>query len=468
MATVKPSPATGVESSAPGRMGWKEMYLKEDWWAIWLGLGIVVVAFLFFAGGSSIKWIAVTPAQWSTFGQLWSDFYGRLPQYIAQFLLWMVVFGVSLKVLGFKVSEFLPSFVFIYIVSIVIFMVGAWDQAHDYNLEPPLVALVLGMLIANLIGLPRWMDAGFRVEYYIKTGIVLLGATLPFTLIVWAGPVAIVQASIVSISTFLVIYCIGRKFGLDKRLCATLGAGGAVCGVSGAIAIAGAVGARKEHAPIAITMVILWAIVMIFFLPLVSRAMHLATGVAGAWIGTSEFADAAGFAAAQAYGNLAGHVAGISGTQDAAVWGFTLMKVVGRDIWIGIWAFMLAIIATTRWEVKAGAKPEAAEIWWRFPKFVLGFAAASILMTVIAGHYSFADYRSIVTPQLVGPITALRTWAFIFCFLSIGLTTRFRELAATGAKPFWAFTGGVVVNVALGFILSTIVFADYWMHLARF
>ena len=176
-----------------------------------------------------------------------------------------------------------------------------------------------------------------------------------------------------------------------------------MCGVSGSIAIAGAVGAKKEHAPIAITMVILWAIVMIFFLPLVSRALHLHTGVAGAWIGTSEFADAAGFAAAQAYGNLAGHVPGIAGTQDAAVWGFTLMKVVGRDIWIGIWAFVLALIATTRWEVKAGSKPEAAEIWWRFPKFVIGFVVASIFITIIASHFSFADYNKIVKPQLRWP-----------------------------------------------------------------
>jgi uncharacterized membrane protein YadS len=206
---------------------------------------------------------------------------------------------------------------------------------------------------------------------------------------------------------------------------------------------------------------------MIFFLPLVSRMMHLATGIAGAWIGTSEFADAAGFAAAQAYGNLAGSVQGISGTPEAAVWGFTLMKVVGRDIWIGIWAFVLAVIATTRWDVKDGTKPQAAEIWWRFPKFVIGFAVASILMTVIASQYSFADYNAVVKPMLVGPIKALRTWAFIFCFFSIGLTTRFRELASTGAKPFWAFTTGVAVNVTLGFLLSAAVFATYWIHLSH-
>ena len=448
-------------------MGWKELYLKEDWWAIWLGLGIVIVAYLFFSNGSTIKWIAVTPARWHDFGQLASNFSAHIGQYVAQFVMWAIIFSISIKALGFKLSEFIGSFIFIYIFSVLIFMVGAWDQAHHYNLEPPLVALVLGMLISNLIGLPRWMDTGFRVEYYIKTGIVLLGATLPFTLIVWAGPVAIVQASIVSITTFLVIYFVAKKMGIDRRLAATLGAGGAVCGVSGSIAIAGAVGAKKEHAPIAITMVILWAIVMIFFLPLVSRALQLHTGVAGAWIGTSEFADAAGFAAAQAYGNLAGNVPGIEGSPDDAVWGFTLMKVVGRDIWIGIWAFVMALIATTRWEVKAGSKPNPAEIWWRFPKFVIGFALASIIMTFIASNYSFADYNKIVKPELVGPIKALRTWAFIFCFFSIGLTTRFRELAKASAKPFWAFTSGVVVNVILGFILSTIVFATYWQNLSH-
>jgi uncharacterized integral membrane protein (TIGR00698 family) len=457
---------SGEGEQVQRRMGWKELYLKEDWWAIWLGLGIVIVAFAFFAQGSSIKWIAIHPAKWSNFNELWSHFSSHIGQYVAQFIMWSIIFGISIKALGYKLSEFYPSFLFVYVCSIAIFMVGAWDQAHHYNLEPPLVALLLGMAIANFGALPKSMDTGFRVEYYIKTGIVLLGATLPFTLIVWAGPVAIVQASIVSITTFMVIYFVAKKMGLDRRLCATLGAGGAVCGVSGAIAIAGAVGAKKEHAPIAITMVIVWAIVMIFALPFVSRALQLPTGVAGAWIGTSEFADAAGFAAAQAYGNLAGQP-GIAGSANDAVWGFTLMKVVGRDVWIGVWAFVFALIATTQWERQADSKPNPAEIWWRFPKFVLGFLAASIIMTIIASNYSFADYNSTVKPELVGPIKDLRTWAFIFCFFSIGLTTRFRELAHAGAKPFWAFTSGVVVNVILGFILSTIVFASYWQSLGQ-
>jgi uncharacterized integral membrane protein (TIGR00698 family) len=458
----------GAVATRSSTSGWSELWRKEDWWAIWIGLGIVLIAYILFANGDSLKWIAVTPAKWSSFDQLAAHFSANVLRYAVQLGLWVLIFTAATAILGHKPAEFIPAFLLLYLISLVIFSLGQWDQANKYNLEPPLVALVVGMLISNLVGLPRWLDAGFRVEFYVKVGIVLLGATLPFTLIVWAGPIAILQASIVSIATFLVIFWTGRALGLDKRLCATLGAGGAVCGVSAAIAIAGAVGAKKEDAPIAITTVILWAIVMIFVLPLVSRALGLPTGVAGAWIGTSEFADAAGLAAAQSYGNLAGQVPGIAGTSDQAVFSFTLMKVVGRDVWIGIWAFVLAIIATTRWEAnETGQKPDAAQIWWRFPKFVIGFVIASAFITWATTQYSLADYNKTVVPVLVAPVKDLRTWAFIFCFLSIGLTTRFRELARAGSKPFLAFTTGVVVNVVLGFILSAYVFASHWTNLTR-
>jgi uncharacterized integral membrane protein (TIGR00698 family) len=446
---------------------WRELYRKEDWWAIWLGLAIILAAWVFFAAGGSIAWIAVEPGDWTALPELGRHFAAEWPRYLAQFALWLAAFSLSTRIMGVALREFVPAFVFVYLASVVIAATGAWEYAARYYLEAPLVALAAGLLISNLIGLPRWLDAGFRVEYYIKTGIVLLGATLPFTLIVWAGPVAILQATIVSLTTFLVIYFVGKRLGLDRRLCATLGAGGAVCGVSASIAIAGAVRAPKEHAPIAITMVIVWAIVMIFFLPFASRLLGLHAGVAGAWIGTSEFADAAGFAAAQAYGSLAEALPGIDGTTDDAVNTFTLMKVVGRDVWIGIWALILSIVATTRWEGRPGARADLGEIWRRFPKFVLGFAAASLLVTAVSSGYSLEQYEALVRPDLVGPVRTLRTWAFIFCFFSIGLTTRFRQLALAGLKPFWAFTSGVAVNVVIGFVLSVVVFGAYWASLAQ-
>jgi uncharacterized membrane protein YadS len=231
--------------------------------------------------------------------------------------------------------------------------------------------------------------------------------------------------------------------------------------------------AKKEHPPIAITLVILFAIVMVFALPLASRALHLPTGIGGAWIGTSEFADAAGLAAAQSYGGLAGPETGITGTPEQAINAYTLIKVVGRDVWIGIWAFVLSLISILFWEKsETGRKADAGQIWWRFPKFVVGFLLSSLIITYAVRNVAVADYTRAVKPALeksalVAPLVALRTWAFTFCFLSIGLTTRLRELAPAGSRPFWAFTVGVIVNVILGYILSVHVFGQHWANLGH-
>jgi len=447
---------------------WGELFRKEDWWAIWIGLGLVAVAVSLFASGGSLKWIAVAPQKWSHAADVALQLRQHAPQYAALFVLWAASFGIGAATLGIKLSRYLPAFLVLYIGAGAIYFLGLWDQSAHYNLEPPLVALGLGLLLSNTVGVPRWLDPALRVEFYIKTGIVLLGAGLPLTLIVWAGPVAIVQAAIVSLTTFGVIYVSAVRLGLDRRLAATLGTGGAVCGVSGAIAVGGAVGAKKEHVSIAISLVVVWAVVMIFVLPLAARSLGLSTGVAGAWIGTSEFADAAGIAAAQTYGGYAGNVRGISGGADAAVTAFTLMKVIGRDMWIGVWAFVLSLIATTRWEnTGVQGRTGVGEIWRRFPKFVLGFLLASAVIAVLSRGYSYAEYKKDVIPGLVAPLQALRTWAFTFAFLSIGLTTRLREFVAVGARPFYAFTIGVVVNVAVGFVLSTQVFGEFWNRLSQ-
>ena len=305
-----------ASAQAPASV-WRELISKEDWWAIWIGLGLVIAAVFAFSQGASLKWIAVAPQKWSTFADLGTQFAANWPRFLALFALFAVLFGIGIAALGLRIAQFVPAFATLFLVSLAIYTLGQWDQAARYNLEAPLVALALGLLVSNIFALPGWFDSALRVEFYIKTGIVLLGAGFPLVLILWAGPVAIGQAAIVSLVTFAVIYFTAVKLGLDRRLAATMGAGGAVCGVSGAIAVAGAVGAKKEHAPIAITLVIFWAIVMIFVLPLVSKSLGLATGVAGAWIGTSEFADAAGLAAAQTYSAYAGQP-GISGTPEAS------------------------------------------------------------------------------------------------------------------------------------------------------
>ncbi len=449
------------ETAKPERLGWKELYLKEDWWAVWLGFALMVLSILLFQAGSSniLKALAINPGglKWTSFGQLAGHFAQNAHLYLYQFVFWLVLFGATAAIMGAKLKGFVPAFIFLYVGSIIMFAIAGWANAAQFNLEAPLVALILGLIIANVFRLPAWMDSAFRVEYFIKTGIVLLGATFPITLVLTAGPVAIVQATIISLVTCLVIYFIGtRVFGLDKRLAAVMGVGGAVCGVSASMAIAASVNAKKDHLYTSVTLVVVWALVMILVLPFLSRAMGLSAGVAGAWIGTSEFADAAGFAAATPYGKMVG-------AEDAAIKSFTLMKVIGRDLWIGIWSVVFAAIATFVWEKgQTGRAPDAREVWWRFPKFVIGFFAASLLMSAFTSGFSTADFNSTVRPNVLAPLVSLRTWTFIFCFLSIGLTTRFRDLHIVGWNAFWTFTIGVAVNVILGYFLSVIVFGSYW------
>ena len=465
---VKPWPAVsaaGKGEAPPAPMGWKQLYLKEDWWAIYLGIGLMLFSIISFRMGSdAVKVLFINPGgvKWTTFQQLLGHFQQNMHSYLFQYLFWLVVFTISTSIMGIKPSQFIPSFTLLYVTAVMMFSISGWANASKYNLEPPLLALLFGLFLANVVPLPKWLDAGFRVEYYIKTGIVLLGATFPITLIVTAGPIALLQATIISVTTCLVIYFVATKFfGLDKRLASVIGVGGSVCGVSASMAIASSVKAKKEDVYTSVTLVVVWALVMIIVLPFVSKALHLAAGIAGAWIGTSEFADAAGFAAASAYGKMAG-------SENAAIQGFTLMKVIGRDMWIGIWSFMFAMISCLKWEKEeCGVRPNAMEIWWRFPKFVIGFFVATILMTMVTTGFSKEVFSSTVQPNLIKPLVSIRSWTFIFCFLSIGLTTRFRELKAAGWKPFGAFTIGVAVNVALGYILSNFVFGAYWSALGK-
>ena len=149
---------------------------------------------------------------------------------------------------------------------------------------------------------------------------------------------------------------------------------------------------------------ILWAIVMIFVLPLVARLLGLPTGVAGAWIGTSEFADAAGLAAAQAYGGFAGHVAGI--TRHGRSGHLRVHADEGRrprclDRHLGLRAGDRrdhALGEHRSWT----ASRTPAQIWWRFPKFVIGFLLASLLITYVTALRLIRDYyKTSFTADLV-------------------------------------------------------------------
>lgn len=438
-------------------MSGSKWYKKEDYWAIVIGLGLIgFVTLAFFAGSIDMfKTMAVSIGGWSTdLAKLTAGLSKSSFGLITLLAFFLLVYSLGVKAMGQSVSKFGKGFTALFLFSVLISVLGANQYSKDWQLETPVLALLVGLIVGNVFKLPEWFHAGLRTELYVKTGIVLMGATLPLTLILQAGPVAILQAAIVSIITFGSIYFAATKlFRLDPRFGATLAAGGSICGVSAAIAIGGACRAEKEHVSVSITMVIIWAVAMIFLLPLWAKLLGLDPGPAGAWIGTSEFADAAGFAAAEAIGD------------ERAVKAFTLMKVIGRDMFVGVWALLVAVLSVTVWENKSKAEAEridVAEIWRRFPKFILGFFAASVFVSFVIASLD-PKQAAQFSKDAIGPLKTFRGWAFTWTFLSIGFTTRFRELSTFGWRPLAAFAVGVAINVPLGYVLSNLVFVEYWL-----
>lgn len=430
---------------------WSDLWKQEDYWAVWIGLVIVLAAILFRnTGNSFFTFLVFSVPDYNDPAIAIGYVQNHMAALFALYLFFMILFAVAVKALGHKVGSFITGFTVLFIMSGLIIVWGSWSFMENYGLETPLLALIVGLLIGNIFRVPKGMDHVLHTGFFVKTGIVLTGATLPFTLILMAGVSAFAQASIVTSATFLAIYWAGtRIFSLDQRFAATLAAGGSICGVSAAIAIGGAIKAEKHHVSIAISVIIIWSILMSFALPIAINVLDVPPGPAGAWIGTSEFADAPGMVAAAAI-------------NEQAIKTFTLVKVIGRDMFIGIWCFIMALFSITRWNKRYdGTKPNTADIWIRFPKFILGFFVASILITILTATSDINSYN-VISSNIISPIGELRNWAFIFAFLSIGLTSRVKDLAFEGWKPFAAIGIGVLVNIPIAYLLSVIIMGSYW------
>jgi uncharacterized membrane protein YadS len=428
---------------------------NEDWWAVAVGLLVVIFGLIDFSLGTGVmKFLAVSPAgmKWSIGGDIVAHFAKLWPNYIAQFIVLAVVFGGPLRLMGRPFGEFLPSFVFLYVSMLILSVLAGWKDANYYNLEAALVTLIGGLIIANTVKIPERLKAALRVEFYVKTGIVLLGATFPISLIASAGGVALTQSAIISVLTAGIIFLTAtRLFGLDRRFAAVLGTGGSVCGVSASLAVAASVGARKGEIAASVTLVVVAAIIMVFFLPFVGHWLALPAGVGGAWIGSSEFADAAGYAAASVFGQM-------SGNETASIRAFTMNKVIGRDIWIGVWSLFWAFVALRYWEGGKGRSIDPGELWRRFPKFVIGFFIATAIVSLYFGDAITPGQ----TADFLRPMGALRSIVFTLCFLAIGLTTRFSEFESVNWRAAIAFASGAIVNVIAGYLLSAQVFYGYW------
>ncbi|MHB8255072.1 MAG: YeiH family protein [Acidiferrobacter sp.] len=434
------------------------IFKTEDLWATFVGLfALAAVWFAWQAGSPLASFVATNGAglHWHTWPVLLEFFRHNDVVMLLQFAIFLACLILPIALMGLDAELFVVGFAAMFLLSVLIFVIAGWAGAAQFELEPPVVALLVGLAVANTVGTPPWLRPAMRVELYLKIGIVLLGASFPLSLLYSAGPTALAQSAIITIVTVGVIYGLGRTAGLSHAQSAVLGTAAGVCGVSASMAAGASVNAKRHEIHQAISLVILFSLIWVVVLPQLAFWLGATAGQGGAWIGSSELADAAGAAAASSFGQMVHHL-------DLTVKAFTLTKVIGRDVWIGLWAFFWSLV--TVWRDRQSVSVNAGEVavtWWqRMPKFIVGFLLAAVIMSALTTHLDHT-----ITHRMLDPLTGLRTWAFTLCFLSIGLNTRIRQFLEIDRRVLRVFSVGVLLNLVLGYLLSTQIFGAAWAAL---
>jgi len=350
----------------------------------------------------------------------------------------LVISIVALGLLGAKAGRVAVGFPVVFVLAWVAQLIAGNSTISYYGVEYVLWCLFLGLLVSNVIGLPEWLRPAVRTEFYIKSGLVILGAGIVFGEIVQAGFYGILQGVLVVIAVWYLTFWIARKFRVDDEFAVVLSSAVSICGVSAAIATGGAVKADPKKISYVTSIVLICAVPMLILQPLIARWVGMSDIVAGAWLGGT--LDTSGSVVA------AGAL-----ISEAAMKTGVIVKM-SQNVLIGVAAFILSVVWTMRSTGVAGAeKPTAVDIWHRFPKFVLGFLLASVLFSFVV------DAKTVEATK--GALTGLRTWWFALAFTSIGLETRFGELTKMeGGRPAAAFLLGQLFNVFWTLLLAWLIF----------
>ena len=430
------------------------LWKKEDWLAVWIGFIIIAVGAVAVLTGA----FDFSAAKFSTW-HLWEEVAEKkslLDQFTGAFWLKLLrtfvvlgaLFTVGVKLQGGKIKEYLPAFAALFVLAVVVRLISAEFTLNRY-LEWAFWALIVGLLISNIVGVPQWLRPAIRTEFYIKTGLVVMGFSVLFSNIAKFGLYGLGIAWVVTPVVILFMWWFGTKvLKIDnKPLVITIASATSVCGTSAAIATGAAAGAKKNDLGIAISISIIFTILMMVFEPMIIKAVGMNELMGGALIGGT--VDSTGAVV------LAGNALGPEGEQAAV-----LVKSI-QNILIGFIAFFVALFFATKVEKNSERKVGASEIWTRFPKFIIGFFVASLVASfIIQPLAGSADVKAINTV-----LDQYKNWAFVLAFTSIGLDTNFKEIAKQlhGGKVLWLYVVGQFFNIVLTFfavwlLLSGVIF----------
>ena len=425
-------------ASEKGKTAGKPWEIGEDWASVVVGFGMIV--FVIAAG-----YTLTTP----TFGGKagWNDYTGIVNVFNSRSLFvslfsTLLIFGVAsilgIVLSGRKLKNFLTGFISVCLLAFVAQFISSFTGFKNLGLETVLFSLGLGLLIGNLVKLPDWLRAGAQSEFYVKTGLVLLGSTILFGDILSAGSFGLIQAVIVVIAVWYFTFWIARKMKVDDEFSTMLASGVSICGVSAAIATAGAINGDKKKLSFIISIVLIVAIPMMVLMPALAKWMGLSDMVTGAWMGGT--IDTTGAVVA------AGTIAGETGLKYATIVKFS------QNVLLGVAAFFISVYWAYRSKGENGReKVSMRVIWERFPKFVLGFILASLVFSFLLNPE---------TAKASGKVMkSFANFWFNLAFISIGLETRFADLKAMESKrPLYAFLIGQTFNIIFTLIVAYLLF----------
>ena len=345
--------------------------------------------------------------------------------------------AIGAHLLGLRVLSFVTGFVVLYSLATLSQILAGYSGSSGLGLEYVLYALIIGLVLRETTPLASRFRAAVQAEYYIKIGLVILGASVLFSELVQAGLLGIAQALAVVISVWTFCFWLAKRLNVDEELATMLSSAVSICGVSAAIATCGAIQGDRKKLSYVTSLVLVIAVPMMIVMPWISRAAGMPDVVAGAWLGGTLDTSAAVVAAGELVSDQA---------RNAAV----VVKL-SQNVLIGVAAFLLTVWWAMRRGAGAAGSTSAAVIWDRFPKFVLGFLAVSLIFSFVLTQQSVTETR--------GLLNAVRTAWFALAFLAIGLETSVSELITTGGgRPAAAFLGGQLFNIVVTLILAYLLF----------
>ena len=437
-----------------------DIFKKEDWLAVWIGFAVIAAGLVAVLTGwfdfSALKFgtwalgeslseaaaVKVTPlgTQLSAAAFWW--------KLLRTVLVLGALFTIGIKLQGERVKKFIPAFLALFVLALLVRLISAEYTLNRY-LEWAFWALIVGLLVSNTVGVPQWLKPAVRTEFYIKTGLVIMGFSVLFSNIAKFGLYGLGIAWVVTPIVILFMWWFGLKvLKLDNRpLVITMAAATSVCGTSAAIATGAASGCKKTDLTMTVSISIIFTVLMMVLEPVLIKATGMSPIMGGSLIGGTVDSTGAVVVAGNALGGEA---------EKAAV----LVKMI-QNILIGFIAFFVAVFFATSVRTNGGKRAGAGEIWYRFPKFIIGFFIASLVASFVVLPLCGADQVGAVNKVL----DQYKNWAFVLAFTSIGLDTNFKEIVRQmqGGKVFWLYVAGQAFNIVLTFamvwfLLSGVVF----------